>query len=214
MDRTVVGGDYERFSELAFVLVRDPVAAEVIAVDAVLTAVRRSGAPDAPPAIQRAKRKLARQAMGFMRRRRWRRLLPWAKERPVEVELTDATRTVWDAVGTLPPRSQAAVVLARLEGATLAEIADVLDCSSAAANSYLERARKGLIERLGDDVDLRRVLTRELRAVAQAFVREHRPDARPVEQAMERSGRWRTWGIALGAVGAAAAVVLATLVRG
>ena len=214
MDRASVSSDYAHFSELAFVLVRDPVAAEVIAVDAVLAAIRKSVAPDAPPGIHRAKRKLAHQAMGYMRRRRWSRMLPWTKEQPDGVDIPEATRKVWNALAALSRRQQVAVVMARLDGANLSEVADILDCSSAAANTHLDRARKGLAERLGDDVDLRLLLTKELRAIAQAFAREHRPDPAPVEQAIARAGRWRVWGLAIGVTGAALAVLVVNLLRG
>jgi DNA-directed RNA polymerase specialized sigma24 family protein len=213
VDRTLVADDYSRFSQLAFVLCRDPVAAEVIAVDAVLIAVRRTLTPDGPPGIQRAKRKLAVQAIGYTRRRRIRDRLPWSKPRPDGVQLPERARAVWDAVGELSPRQQVAVVMARLDGATLAEIADVLECSTAAAQAHLERARKSLVERFGDEGDLRGVLTRELQVVAHAYVRDHRPDAAPAVQAMRRSGRWRAWGLGIGVVAAGVAVTLVNMFR-
>jgi hypothetical protein len=209
-----MAGDYSRFSSMAFIIVRDPVAAQVIAVDAVLTAVRRPLAPDGPPGIHRAKRKLARHAMSYLRKRRLLSLLPWTEERPSGVELTSSAERVWGAVGALRPRQQVAVVLARFEGSTLAEIADVLDCSISAANSHLERASKVLDADLGPEIDLKPVLTRELRNIAQAFVRDHRPDATAAELALKRSNRWRAWGIAIGALGAGVAAAVVTLLRG
>lgn len=207
-------GDYKHFSQMAFVLVRDPVAAEVIAIDAVLAAIRPTRAPDAPPGIQRGKRKLVRQTMSYMRRRRLLRLLPWTKERPAGVELPERTRQVWDAIAELRPRQQVAVVLARYDGSNLSELADALDSSASAAGSHLEKARKALTERLGADVDLRPLLTRELHSVAQAFAREHRPDPTPVEDAMLRSGRWRAWGFGLAAIAAGIGVALVNALRG
>src|SRR5688500_14369472 len=108
----MVAGDYLRFSQMAFVLVRDPIGAEVIAGDALLAAVRRSLTPDGPPGIQRAKRKLAVRTIGYMRRKKFLGWLPWVKAKPDGVTLPEATRAVWDAVGELSPRQQVAVVLA------------------------------------------------------------------------------------------------------
>lgn len=213
MDTAAITGDYTRFSETAFLLVRDPIVAEVIAVDAVLAASRKSVAPDAPPALQMAQRRLARQAVGYMRRRRLARLLPWTKDRPDGVDLPESTRRVWDAVAALRPRQQVAVVLARVHGSNLAEIADVLDASTSAASAHLENGRKVLAERFGDDADLRPMLTRELQAVAAAFVREHRPDPVAAEEAMRRSMRWRIWGFALGTLLVAAATTLVLNLR-
>ena len=204
--------DYVRLSELAFLLVRDPVVAEVIAVDAVLAAQRKSLSPDAPPAFQRARRKLIKHATSYMYRRRAVELLPWVKPKPPGLELPDATMRVWDAVGSLRPRQQAAVIMARLEGANLAEVADALEFSTSAANTHLDRARAGLRRRLGDEADLRAVLTRELREVARAFTRTFRPDPAAVEPLL-RAGRWRAWTIFIGGAAIAGAVAF-TLLRG
>jgi hypothetical protein len=209
----VVSGDYVRFSQLAFLIVRDPLAAQVVAVDAVLAALRPTIAPDGPPAIQRARRKLVRESLISLRKRRLIDSLPWKGGRAPTPDLPDATAGLWRALGKLPPRQQVAVVLARFEGSTLAEISDALDCSSAAANSYLERAAKSLTRTLGE-ADLRQTLTKELRTVAQTFVREHRPDPSAAELAVRRAGRWRLWGFALGAAGVAAALALINLLRG
>jgi hypothetical protein len=213
VDQDAVSGDYVRFSQLAFLIVRDPLAAQVVAVDAVLAALRPSLAPDGPPAIQRARRKLVRESLISVRKRRLSRWLPWTRAHTPEPDLPEATGALWRALGNLPPRQQVAVVLARFEGSTLAEMSDALDCSSAAANSYLERAARSLTQALGE-IDLKQALTKELRAVAQTFVREHRPDPSAAELAVRRAGRWRMWGFALGAAGVAVALALINLLRG
>jgi DNA-directed RNA polymerase specialized sigma24 family protein len=204
--------DYVRFSELAFLLVRDPVVAEVVAVDAVLAARRRALSPDAPPPLNRARRKLVQHALGYVRRRRIAQLLPWARKRAHGLQLSESTQRVWDAVGALRPVQQAAVILARVEGANLAEIADALEFSGSAANAHLDRARDALRRKLGTDVDLRALLTRELNAVARTFTRTYRPDPETVEP-LFRAGRWRTWTVTLGVVAVAAAAAV-SFVRG
>jgi DNA-directed RNA polymerase specialized sigma24 family protein len=206
-----MASDYARMSELAFLMVRDPVAAEVVAVDAVLAAKRKPLAPDAPAGLHRARRTLFRHAMAYIRRRRYMRLLPWVKKRGHGLELSEGTQRVWDAVSGLRPRQQAAIVMARVEGATLAEIADALEFSTAAAGSHLDKARDALRAKLGD-VDLRVTLTRELGIVARSFTNTYRPDVSTVAPLL-RSGRWRGWAVAAGAVAIGAAVVF-SLVRG
>ena len=205
-------GDYVRLAELAFLLVRDPVAAEVIAVDAVMAAQRKRLAPDAPPGFQRARRKLVKHAVGYMHRRRILQILPWVKPKPLDLELSAAAKQTWEAVGSLRPRQQAAVIMARLEGANLAEIADALEFSTSAANTHLERARSGLRHKLGAEADLRSLLTRELREVARAFTHTYRPDPAAVEPLL-RSSRWRIWTVYAGGAAIAGAVAF-SLLRG
>lgn len=202
--------DYVRFSEIAFLLVRDPVAAEVVAVDAVIAGRRRALAPDAPPAIHRARRKLVQHARGYIRRRRIVQFLPWSKPPAHGLELPESSQRVWDAVAALRPPQQVAVILARVEGANLAEIADALEFSAAAANAHLDRARTALRRRLGDDVDLRSLLTRELRVVTDTFTRTYRPDPAAV-QPLFRSGRWRGWTVAFGVAAVCGAVAFSFL---
>ncbi len=63
-------------------------------------------------------------------------------------EGAELTRAVQDALAALPPRQRAAVVLARYEGCTMAEVAEALDISVGAAKVLLHRARAQLSDRL------------------------------------------------------------------
>ncbi len=78
--------------------------------------------------------------------------LSWPDSRaaPPETDLqrTELRRRVREAVRSLPPSQQAAVILSRYEGLTYAEIADALGCSTAAVRSLLTRARETLKEKL------------------------------------------------------------------
>lgn len=70
------------------------------------------------------------------------------------VTLTNDARPysdVWDAVGKLPARQRAVTVLHYHEGHSVAEIADLLDCSVSAATSNLHKARTRLAELLDSD---------------------------------------------------------------
>ena len=58
---------------------------------------------------------------------------------------------VWEAVAKLPPRQRAVVALHYHEGHSVAEIADLLDCSVSAATSNLHKARTRLADLLGDE---------------------------------------------------------------
>lgn len=58
---------------------------------------------------------------------------------------------VWDAVAKLPPRQRAVIALHYHEGHSVAQIADLLDCSVSAATSNLHKARTRLADLLGDE---------------------------------------------------------------
>ena len=63
-------------------------------------------------------------------------------------EGSELSRAVGDALAALPPRQRAAVVLARYEGCTMAEVAEALDISVGAAKVLLHRARAQLAKHL------------------------------------------------------------------
>lgn len=212
MEQKALAGDYVRLSQLAFLIVREPVVAEVVAVDAVLAGLRPAISPDSLPGVQRARRKLVRESVSYVRRRRVLDRLPRLRRPTPDMQLPDDTARTWDALGRLPARQQVAVALARFEGATLAEISDALDCSAGTANSYLERAAKSLAHTLGPG-DLRRSLTNDMRTIGEAFVRDFGPDPDTAEQAARRSGRWRAWGVGVGLLGLGGAAVLVNNLR-
>jgi RNA polymerase sigma-70 factor (ECF subfamily) len=53
-------------------------------------------------------------------------------------------REIFDAIGALPPRQRAAVVLYYFEDRSTPEIAELLGCSTATARVHVHRGRRGL----------------------------------------------------------------------
>ncbi len=64
------------------------------------------------------------------------------------MERADVVEAVQEAIAALPERQRMALVLARYEGQSFAEIADVMDTSERAIKSLVHRARENLRERL------------------------------------------------------------------
>ena len=60
---------------------------------------------------------------------------------------------VRDALSTLPPRQRAVVALHYLDDRPVAEIAELLGCSSGTVKTHLARARQALAARLGEEAD-------------------------------------------------------------
>jgi RNA polymerase sigma-70 factor (ECF subfamily) len=60
---------------------------------------------------------------------------------------------VRDALMTLPARQRAVVALHYLDDRPVAEIAELLGCSSGTVKTHLARARQALAARLGEDLD-------------------------------------------------------------
>lgn len=58
---------------------------------------------------------------------------------------------IWNEVHQLPRRQAAALVLWAVEGLTLDEIGEVLECSGETARTHLRRARQRLAARLKGD---------------------------------------------------------------
>lgn len=70
---------------------------------------------------------------------------------PFDSEFRHGDSGVWEAVDQLPPRQRAVVALHYHDDLSVAEIADLLDCSISAATSNLHKARTRLATLLGDD---------------------------------------------------------------
>ena len=74
---------------------------------------------------------------------------PSGQDTGASSEAAQLARAVQRALDDLPPRQRAAVVLARYEGCSMAQLAEALDLSSTgAAKLLLHRARKKLEEQL------------------------------------------------------------------
>ena len=61
----------------------------------------------------------------------------------------DRRRQVLDALATLPPEQRAALVLVDMEGYSVAEVAEILDCAVGTVKSRCSRGRTRLAELLG-----------------------------------------------------------------
>ena len=89
----------------------------------------------------------------------WFRKKGWRNERPTEVlpeaghehDLTDR-RTVIDALGTLPPRQRAVVVLRYYEDLSVAQVAHALGITAGTVKSQTSEALSKLRALLGDSV--------------------------------------------------------------
>lgn len=92
----------------------------------------------------------------------WWRRKAWHAERPrddvpeQEGSPEDATARLWlwEELRRLPPRQRAALVLRYYEDLTLAQTAEILDCSVGTVKSQVSDALKNLRGRLGADADL------------------------------------------------------------
>ncbi len=58
---------------------------------------------------------------------------------------------VFDAIGRLPARQRAAVALHYLDGYSVAEVADILECAEGTAKAHLHKARRTLATALREE---------------------------------------------------------------
>ncbi len=146
--------DYDRFYRrelpamvaLAAAITGSTVAAEDLAQEALIRAYRRwdeIGGYDKPGAwVRRVTVNLAlstRRRMGAEVRARLRLARPTTLQtHPSEHD------DVWAAVAALPGRQRAAVALHYLEDRSVADIAQILDCSESTARVHLHRGRNTL----------------------------------------------------------------------
>jgi RNA polymerase sigma-70 factor (ECF subfamily) len=140
----------------AYLIVHDAAAAEDIAQEAFLAAIR---------ALDRFDR---RRAFGpWLNRIVVNRAIDWARARALRREVGDAALASFasppraegtsaeqlaDALAELSPEHRAVIVLRHLLQYTPGEIADLLDLPRGTVNSRLRRGLDALAERLGDDL--------------------------------------------------------------
>lgn len=148
---------YDSLRRLAFVLLGDSDAAEEIVMDVFTKSLsgwslfRRV---EWPPSYMR--RMVVNECRTKQRRRaveqRLNRLFhrEEADERNWLLEVGVERLDIWDAVGDLPYRQRACIVLRYLDDLSEQEIADALDCPIGTVKSQLSRARGKLAHVLGE----------------------------------------------------------------
>ena len=139
-DRFVVARS-QALLRTAYLLVRDEALAEDLLQTALTKAWFAWGRIEGEP--ERYVRRILVNTSASWWRRRWHRERPTADlpERPSPTA-RDASgdRDLWDAVGRLPARQRAVVVLRYLEDRTEAETADLMGCSVGTVKSQCSKA--------------------------------------------------------------------------
>lgn len=138
---------------LAFVLSGSRSAAEDLAQDSLVTALRhwdRVGAFDDPGGWVR--RVLVNRARsGFRRRTAELRALTRLGEHQFDVpEIPPDTAETWAAVRRLPTRQAQVIALRYYDQRSIEDIARILDRSQNTVKTHLQRARHGLAQMLGE----------------------------------------------------------------
>ncbi len=135
--------DYRNVLGLAFVLTGNRYVAEETAQEAFTAAYRKwstIAAYDSPGAWVR--RVTCNQAASVVRRRmREAKALLRLSKRTASEPLDNASEDFWDVVRRLPARQAQVTALKYLEDLSVAQIADVLDCSEGSVKTHLSRAR-------------------------------------------------------------------------
>lgn len=128
----------------AYLLTQDHGLAEDLVQDAMIKVYRRwrrNGQPNSPVAYTR--RVLVNEYISHQRLRRSTEV-PIETDRmaaePAAPEPVDDRLVMWQALGTLPPRQRAVLVLRAYEGLSDPEIAEHLDCATGTVRSLAARA--------------------------------------------------------------------------
>jgi RNA polymerase sigma factor (sigma-70 family) len=140
---------------LAYVLSGSRSGAEDLAQEAFLAALRHwneVGMYQDPGGWVR--RVVANRAVSSFRRRAAEakalaRLGPAVHKVP---DLTPEAVATWEAVRQLPRRQAQVIALRYFDGQPAADIARILDCSEATVKTHLQRARRALVEKLGEEL--------------------------------------------------------------
>jgi RNA polymerase sigma factor (sigma-70 family) len=147
--------DYDQMVRTVFLILQDQGRSEEIAQEAFLELLRhwkRVSGHDRPDAWVR--RVAIRMAVRTVKREKALRkaLLRMAPEDRGETPDVTAGADVLNAVGLLPARQRAAVVLFYYEDRPVDEVAQILDCSPSTARVHLHKARKRLGDLLSEEV--------------------------------------------------------------
>ena len=144
--------EYERIARTVYLVVRDAGRAEDLTQEAFVRLYLRWGTVsryERPGAWVR--RVAIRLAARDARRERLRSVVERQGE-PPPAEEHGSDADVMHAVGTLPVRQRAAVVLYYFEDLPVAEVAETLGMSESAVKVSLHRARRALAVLLGEEV--------------------------------------------------------------
>lgn len=156
---TVFNAHHASAVRLAYLLVSDAYLAEDVVADAfakVYVRWRRGEVRDVDAYVRRA---VVNEANSKLRRRYLERRHAGHRDgddrgvRLVDEDAADRD-AVWRAIGQLPPRQRAAVVLRYHEDLSEAEAAQVLGCSVGTVKSQTSRGLQKLESLLADDVDV------------------------------------------------------------
>ena len=139
---------------LAFVLLGDRSAAEDVAQEAFIAALRswdRVAGLDDPGAWVR--RVAANQSVSWFRRKtvEAKALLRLGRSDGQAAEISAETGELWDEVRHLPRRQAQAVALHYLDQRTIPEVGLILGCSENTVKTHLQRARETLARRLDEE---------------------------------------------------------------
>lgn len=144
--------EFPKLVSLAYAMSGSRMAAEDLVQEGMIIAFRNwetVGSLDRPGAWVR-RVVLNRSASAFHRKkaeaRAILRLAPLRGEPPAS--LSQETAEFWRAVRRLPKRQSQAVALHYLDGMTIAEIAEVMDCAPGTVKVHLHRGRKALAQEL------------------------------------------------------------------
>ena len=139
-DRFVVARS-QALLRTAYLLVRDEALAEDLLQTALTKAWFAWGRIEGEP--ERYVRRVLVNTSASWWRRRWHRERPTAdlpERRTPDARDASGDRYLWDAVGRLPARQRAVVVLRYLEDRTEAETADLMGCSVGTVKSQCSKA--------------------------------------------------------------------------
>ena len=143
--------DYRKLIGLAYMLAGSNAVAEDLVQDALTEAHRRWGTIsgyDDPGAWVR--RVLVNKSTSRFRRLRTetKGLLRLSGHAQQHVAPSEPNAEVWEAVRSLPPRQAQAIALQYWEDRSVAEIAEILECSTETVKTHLKRGRASLAKTL------------------------------------------------------------------
>ena len=143
--------EYPQVVRTAYLVLQDSEAAKDVAQEAFMQTMRhwpKVSNYDKPEAWVR--RVAIRMAVKVARKQKLLTPLSTAPEKGVAAKGSDPD--LMRAIGSLPSKQRAAIVLFYLEDRPVAEVAEIMDCSESTAKVHLHRARQKLAGLLGEEV--------------------------------------------------------------